>query len=178
MTDVHIALTAPQREFVGNTAPHPAIVGGLGSGKSRAGTMRLLLLMIGDAGANGAYYMPTRDLLKLRALSGFEEDLNLLGLKYVVNKSDFTIDISGYGMIIMRSYSSPERIVAYEVAHSVVDELDTLPKDKAEFVWRKILERNRQKRDVPNSVAVVTTADHGTQGMVYDRWVKNVDKTR
>ena len=29
MTDVHIALTKPQREFVGSQSPHPAIVGGL-----------------------------------------------------------------------------------------------------------------------------------------------------
>ena len=176
MTDVHIALTAPQRQFVFSKATNPAIVGGLGSGKSRAGTMRLLLLLIGDRGANGAYYMPTRDLLKLRALPGFEEDLNLLGLEYTVNKSDLTINIIGYGSIILRSMMHPERIIAYEVSHSVTDELDCLTKDKAELIWRKILERNRQKRDVPNTVSVVTTPDMGEKGLIFDLWVKNKKK--
>ena len=59
MINVNIGLTAPQKEFCTSTAAHPAIVGGLGSGKSRAGTMRLILLMLADPGANGGYYMPS-----------------------------------------------------------------------------------------------------------------------
>lgn len=148
------------------------MVGGLGSGKSRAGTMRLLMLMMEDAGANCAYYMPTYDLLKLRAMPGVEEDLNMLGLQYKVNKSEYLIDIAGLGFIIFRSYDRPERIVAYETAHSIVDEIDTLPKDKAALVWRKISERNRQKRKRPNTIGVVTTPDQGVNGFVYEKWGK------
>jgi hypothetical protein len=55
----------------------------------------------------------------------------------------------------------------------VIDELDTLPKDKAEMVWRKISERVRQKRKVKNTIAVVTTPDQGITGFVYDKWVRN-----
>lgn len=170
--EIALALTGPQEAFIFSDAPYPAMVGGLGSGKSRAGTMRLILLMLADPGANCAYYMPTYDLLKLRAMPGVEDDLAMLGIKYSVNKSDYQIGIDGLGFIIFRSYERPERIVAYEAAHSVVDEIDTLPKDKAELVWRKISERNRQKRATPNTIAVVTTPDQGVNGFVYEKWEK------
>jgi PBSX family phage terminase large subunit len=169
---IEISLTEPQEDFVFSDYAYPAIVGGLGSGKSRGGTMRLIMLMLDDVGANCAYYMPTYDLLKLRAMSGIEDDLNMLGLPFKTNQSDYTIKVFGYGTIIFRSYDRPERIVAYEVAHSIVDEIDTLPKEKAALVWRKISERNRQKRKRPNTIGVVTTPDQGVNGFVYEKWVK------
>jgi len=115
------------------------------SGKTRAGTIRLILKMVSDPGINCAYYLPVYDLLRLRAMPGVQEDLDMLGLKYTTNKSTFTITIEGYGDIIFRSYDNPTKIVAFEVSHSVCDELDLLPKDKASVVWSKISERNRQK---------------------------------
>jgi hypothetical protein len=167
-----IDLTSPQDAFIHSPEKHPAIVGGLGSGKSKAGTFRLIRLMLADPGANGAYYMPVYDLLTLRAIPGVEEDLTQLGYEFKTNKSSYTIDIIGYGTIIFRSYDRPERIIAYEVAHSICDELDTLPKDKAALVWRKISERNRQKRDGINTLGLVTTPDQGVNGFVYEKWVK------
>jgi len=167
-----VDLLPAQDAFVYSEAKHPAIVGGLGSGKSKAGTFRLIRLMLADPGANGAYYMPVYDLLTLRAIPGVEQDLEELGYAYKTNKSSYTIDIIGYGNIIFRSYDRPERIIAYEVAHSICDELDTLPKQKAALVWRKISERNRQKRINPNTIGLVTTPDQGINGFVYEKWVK------
>ena len=62
-------------------------------------------------------------------------------------------------------------IVGYEVAHSILDELDTLPMDKAREVWNKVIARNRQKCSMQNTVAVATTPE-GFR-FVYERWVKN-----
>lgn len=165
-------LLPAQDDFIFSDALYPAIVGGLGSGKSRGGTLRLVTLLLDDRGANGAYYMPTYDLINLRAMPGVEDDLNLLNAEFKTNKSNYTIDIMGYGSIIFRSYDRPERIIAYEVAHSIVDEIDTLPKEKAALVWRKISERNRQKRSRPNTIGAVTTPDNGVNGFVYEKWVK------
>jgi len=142
------------------------------SGKSKAGTFRLISKLIADPGANGAYYMPVYDLLTLRAIPGVEQDLDELGISYKTNKSSYSIDIHGFGSIIFRSYDRPERIIAYEVAHSICDELDTLSKEKAALVWRKISERNRQKREGQNTIGLVTTPDQGVNGFVYDKWVK------
>ena len=175
---MQLALTEPQENFVFSEARFPAIIGGLGSGKTKAGTARLIVLMVQDKGTNAAYYMPTYDLLRLRAFTGLEDELSNLGLPFISNRGDFSINVIGYGTIILRSYDNPERIVAYEVAHSIVDELDTLSKTKAELVWRKITERNRQKCNHPqgNTVGCVTTPDQGYSGFIYKRWFKNATK--
>lgn len=173
MSNIKIRLTKPQRTFVSTKSKYPAIIGGLGSGKSKGGTMRLVLKLLSDPGANGAYYMPIYDLVKLRAMPGIEQDLTQLGIDYTLNRSDYTIKMHGYGDIILRSYDRPERIIAYETAHSIVDEIDTLPKGKAAIVWRKVAERNRQKRSTVNTIGVVTTPDQGYNGFVYSKWGKN-----
>ena len=148
------------------------MVAGLGAGKTQAGLVRLICLMLQRPGISTAYYLPTYDLLKLRAMPGAEDILSNIGLKYKTNKSDYTITITGYGSMIFRSYDRPERIVAYEVADSIVDELDTLPKEKAAYVWRKVSERNRQKCGRPNTLGNVTTPDQGYSGFTYAKWVK------
>lgn len=172
---IDVPLTYPQKQFVLSAKPHPAIVAGLGAGKSRAATMRLLLLMLGNPGINTLYTMPTYDLLKLRAIPGFVDDLNMLGLPHSLNKSDYSITIAGLGTVYFRSYDNPNRLIAFEVAHSVADELDVLSKEQASVVWRKISERTRQPSKVPNSIAAVTTPDQGFSGFVYDRWVVRAD---
>ncbi len=173
-----LSLTKPQEQFVFSKAKYPAIVGGLGSGKTKGGLARLICLMVQNPSTNGAYYMPTYDLLRLRALIGLEEELEQLGLSFKTNRSEYTVLIEGYGSVILRSYDRPERIVAYEVAHSIVDELDTLPKDKASLVWRKVTERNRQDctHICGNTLGCVTTPDQGYSGFVYQKWVKSKQK--
>lgn len=169
---IDIALTPPQLKFVSTLSPHPGIVGGLGSGKTRAGTMRAVALLLSDPGCNVGIFLPTYDLLKLRAMPGVEEDLQMVGAEFTVNKSDYRIDVPGYGFIIFRSYDNPGRIVSFEISDAIVDEIDTLKKEQAELVWRKISERVRQKRARVNTVAVVTTPDQGINGFVYEKWVK------
>lgn len=168
-----IKLLPHQDDFVFSTDKYPAIIGGLGSGKTRAGTIRLIKLMMEDKEIDTLYLMPTYDLIRLRAITGVIEDLEAVGLKYTLNKSTSTIQVHGHGNILFRSYDRPEKIIAFEVAHAIVDEIDTLNKDKAEEVWRKVTERIRQTSKVPNSIACVTTPDSGVSGFVYDRWVKN-----
>jgi len=169
---VQLALTDPQEQFVFSEAAHPALVAGLGSGKTEAAICRLLIRMVQQPGIDTAFYLPTYDLIKLRAMPGTEERLSELGISYTTNKSDYAIKIHGYGNMIFRSYDRPERIVSYEVADSIVDELDTLPKEKAAYVWRKVSERNRQQCGRPNTIGNVTTPDQGYSGFTYEKWVK------
>lgn len=166
-------LLPSQDDFVFSENKHPAIIGGLGSGKTEGGVVRLSKLLLEDKGVNGGYYMPTYDLIKLRAMPAFEQFLEEARIQYKTNKSEYTISIENYGNIIFRSYDRPERIIAYEVGHSIVDELDTLKIDNARLVWRKISERNRQKTKVlPNSIGCVTTPDMGYNGFIYENWFK------
>jgi hypothetical protein len=102
----------------------------------------------------------------------FEEELSRRGIAYKTNKSEYIITVENFGKIIFRSYEKPKRIVAYEVAHSIVDELDTLKIEDARLVWRKVSERNRQPSKIPNSIGCVTTPDMGYNGFIYHNWFK------
>lgn len=144
----------------------------LGSGKSDAGVNRAIKLKLDTPKANIGYYLPTYDLIDLMAIPRFEEILQRLELPYKINKSKYRIDIDGYSSIILRSMQNPERIVAYETSDAVLDELDTLKKDDAQMIWRKVSERTRayKENNKPNTMSVVTTPDMGDTGFVYSRW--------
>lgn len=168
-----VALTEPQEYFVFSEAKYPGIIGGLGSGKSQGGVERALYLMGLEKKINVGYYMPTYDLIKRRVMPGFEEALARRGLKYRLNKSDFMIEVPKLrGEIYFRSYDNPGRIIAYEHSHAIVDELDTLDKERASEVWRKIQERNRGVTRHPkgNTTGNVSTPDQGYSGFTYERW--------
>lgn len=180
--DIEITTLPHQDDFIFSEEPHVAIIGGLGCGKTEAGTLRLLKLLLEDNEADLFYGLPTYDLLRLRAIPGMEDVLNKAGMKYTTNKSASEIRVDGYGKIIFRSYDNPERIIAFEVAHGILDEIDVQNKEKASLIWRKVTERIRQKTSFMtthskvNTLAIATTPDQGLSGFVYDRWVKNKKK--
>jgi len=165
-------VTAPQGELINSPYPFPAMVAGYGAGKTSALIHRAMRLIFEDGG-DVAYYLPTYDLIKTIAYPRFSEILDNLKVTYRLNKSDHTISVNGK-TIIFRTLDNPERIVGYEVADSLVDELDTLPINKARDCWTKIIARNRQKKaNGINTVAVGTTPE-GFR-FVYEQW--GVDPT-
>ena len=168
-----IQLTRPQYDFVAAPEQFPAMVAGFGAGKSHAGIWRALRLKRAYPKLDIAYYLPTYDLVARMALPRFEETLNSIGARFRINKNDSLIEIENCGSIILRTMDNPARIVAYEVADSILDELDTLPIEKARDVWNKAIARNRQKKPdgALNTVAVATTPE-GFR-FVYERWKKN-----
>lgn len=169
-------VSKPQRAFIYSTAKYPAFVGGFGSGKTEALVSRCLRLKILYPNQDCAYYLPTYDLVNRIGFPRFCEKLEELGLEYDLNKQEKTIKIPGKGTIIFRTLDNPEKIVGYQVAHSFVDELDTLKTDLAELCWRKVCERNRQKLPdgALNTVSVGTTPE-GFR-FVYKRWKKEPKK--
>jgi hypothetical protein len=167
-----VRLLSHQLEFVHTQAKYPAICGGYGSGKTKAATVRLVYLMLSEPGINTLLGMPTYDLLRLRAIPGVEDDLAEIGIRYTLNKSEWSIHMHGFGMIYFRSYDNPGRWIAFEAAHTILDELDTLPKDKARAVWRKAVERTRQPTRRGNTIGNVSTPDHGINGFTFERWAK------
>lgn len=168
-----INLTGPQFDFVEAPEQFPAFVGGFGSGKTHAGVWRAIRLKLQYPRQNVAYYLPTYDLVRTIGFPRFSEILEDHGIPYKTNKADNIIEFGGFGTLIFRTMDTPERIIGYEVADSIVDELDTLPMEKARDVWNKIISRNRQKKPDGglNTVGVATTPE-GFR-FVYDRWVKN-----
>jgi len=169
---MRVELTDPQFQLVTSTAKAPAMVAGYGAGKSEALIVRALKLKLENWHQNVAFYEPTYDLVRLIAFPRFCDQLERWGVNYNLNRNDNEISFPGtHGKIIFRTMDRPERIVGFEVADSLVDELDTLKTDKAREVWNKIIGRNRQKKDGVNTVAVGTTPE-GFR-FVYDRWKRD-----
>lgn len=119
-----------------------------------------------------AYYLPTFPLVEDIAMRRFPALCEKRGYAFRMRGGSTPhISFPGAGRIVFRSMSNPDSIVGYEVAHSICDELDTLPAEKASEVWNKVIARNRQKCGMANSVAVATTPE-GFR-FVYERWQKN-----
>lgn len=165
--------SVPQASFVNSTAQFPGFVGGFGSGKTAAGVMRALRLKYRYPSLDVAYYLPTYDLVRMIGYPRFSEVLTKARVKFSLNKSEHVLTIKGKGKVIFRTLDNPDRIVGYEVADSIVDELDTLKQKDAEHAWRQVIARNRQKKPdrSPNTVGVATTPE-GFR-FVYDQWGKD-----
>ena len=164
-------LRQAQRDFATSKEPFPAFVGGFGSGKTAAAIARAMALKAHFKECDIAYYLPTYPLVEDIAFRRFPDLCERKGWEFKINKTSQSIEFPGAGRIVFRTMERPERIVGYEVAHSICDELDTLPVDKARDVWNKVIARNRQKCMMANTVGVATTPE-GFR-FVYERWVKN-----
>lgn len=169
---MQIALSGPQWDFVNAPEQFPAMVAGFGAGKTHAGVWRAIAKKLAYPKQNVAYYLPTYDLVARTGFPRFEEIFESIKVLSKVNKNDAVITVAGCGEIIFRTMDNPARIVSFEVADSIVDELDTLPTEKASEVWNKVISRNRQKKPdgALNTVGVATTPE-GFR-FVYERWVK------
>jgi len=173
MTDYVVPITEPQLEFTNSPYAHPGFFAGLGSGKSQAATMRLVSLLQEDHGGAVAHYFPSYKLAKRRGLSGVQDYLKSQDYDFIVNKSDLTITIPELNNAVyyLDTYHDPDSIVSYEIAHGVVDELDTLNFELAEHAWRKINERIRltTKHPCGNTLGVASTTDQGKTGFCFKK---------
>ena len=119
-----------------------------------------------------AYYLPSFPLVEDIAMRRFPELCERKGWAYKARGGTSPhIEFPNAGRIMFRSMSTPASIVGYEVAHSICDELDTMPTALARDAWNKIIARNRQRCPIANTVAVATTPEGF--GFVYERWVKD-----
>ena len=170
-----------QYKFLNSKAKYPALVSGLGAGKTEALVYRTLKLMTEIPNLRIGIYEPTVDLLKRIIYPRFEDIFANSGLQYKLNKSDGIMQVWLNGQIaeiIFRSMENPTRIIGYEVHHSILDEIDTLSKEKAMDVWVRVLARNRKaftdhrtgKRGM-NTVGITTTPEGFN--FVYNMWVKD-----
>lgn len=174
MPTYNIQITEPQHEFIYSPHKFVGLFAGLGSGKTEAAIIRLVTLMQQDIGISVAHYFPTYRLASRRGLTGVQNYLKRLGYEYILNKTTMTITIPelNNGIYYLDTYSDPNSIVSYEIGHCVIDELDTLKKEQAEFVFRKVAERVRQNanHECGNTISVVSTPDGGINGYCYSKW--------
>lgn len=166
--------TKPQFDYITSNDLFPAMVAGFGAGKTEAAVLRCIIGKLKNPTTNRGFYLPTLDLVRTIAFPRFEETLESLGIPYRLYKSPLNeIVIPSCGKIIFRSMDTPHRIIGYEHADADADELDTLKKDDAAEVWRRILSRNRQAKPdgSPNTIGVTTTPE-GFK-FVHEAWKSN-----
>lgn len=169
-----ITPTKPQFDYITSTSKFPAMVAGFGAGKTEAAVKRAIVGKLRYPTLDRGFYEPTYDLVRMIAFPRFEEALTELNIPYRLYKSPLNyIEIENAGRIFFRSMDVPSRIIGYEHADADIDELDTLKKDDAEEVWRRVLSRNRQKKPdgLSNTIGVTTTPE-GFR-FVYDAWKRN-----
>ena len=171
---MQIAPTKPQYDYITSGVQFPAMVAGFGAGKTEAAINRAIIGKILHPEVNRGFYEPTYDLIRQIAFPRFEEVLEQSGIPYRLYKTPINkLEIEGYKSIIFRSMDTPSRIIGYEHGDADVDELDTLKRDDAAEVWRRVLSRNRQKKagGTPNTIGVTTTPE-GFR-FVYETWKKS-----
>lgn len=174
------AALSHQYKFINSAAKYPALVSGLGAGKTEALVYRTLTFLSEIPNARIGIYEPTVDLIKRIIYPRFEDIFANSSIPYKLNKSDGIMEIwmpQGKAQLIFRSMENPTRIIGYEVHHSILDEIDTLPLNKAEDVWYRVLARNRKAFTDPrtskrgmNTVGITTTPEGFN--FVYNMWVK------
>lgn len=178
MSHVAIKATDPQLEFHRLKCPFPAFVAGMGTGKSE--TMCNQAIIDSALGGNGSLiglYAPTYDLIRLITAPRMEDKLQRFGIKYTYNKSENIIRTGDRGMgdFILRTMDNPARIVGYETYRAHLDEIDTLGVSKAEEVFERVMQRNRQTpanaQDGMNRVSSYCTPEGF--GFMYKTWDQN-----
>ena len=158
-------LSAPQNIFLnGLNTKFRAYVGGLGSGKTFVGCLDLINFAGRHPGTVQGYFGPTYPSIRDIFYPTFEEAAELLGFRVDIKETNKEVHLyrgrKYYGTIICRSMDNPGAIIGFKIARALVDEIDTLPKAKAENAWRKIIARMRLKIDgVENGIGVTTTPE-------------------
>lgn len=165
---VEAVATRGQIDFAHSEYPFPAMVAGYGAGKTTALCFRGIRLLIEDR-VNIAYYLPTYDLVRHVGFPRMRDLLEKTGLAVKANQTTATIEVPRYGTVIFRTMEDPDKLVGYEVGHSLIDELDTLKAEKAEMVWQRALARNRTLIPGKQNTIGVGTTPEGFR-FVYDRW--------
>lgn len=169
-----LELSAPQSVYLtGLKTKYRAYVGGFGSGKTFVGCLDLLIFAARYPRVPQGYFGPTYPSIRDIFFPTFEEAASRLDFQADVKEANKEIDLyrggRWYGKIICRSMEKPDRIVGFKVARAMCDEIDTLPKRKAEQAWNKIIARLRYTIDgVVNGIGVTTTPEGFS--FVYDRF--------
>lgn len=147
-----------------------ALVGGFGSGKSRALVIRAILLAAEQPHCTGLVVAPTHRMAADTLLPVFHDVLGTLKLQYKALKHPLpAFQLPQFNsQLIIRSGDSPDRLRGLSVAFAAIDELDTITADHARTLWGIVSSRVREGR---NPTLCTSTTPEGF-GFAYLNWVE------
>lgn len=174
-------ISAPQNIFLNSLkTKYRAYVGGYGSGKTFVGCIDLLTFFCSHPGTVQGYFGPSYPSIRDVFYPTFEEVAYLHGFSVDIKESNKEIHLyrgrNYYGTVICRSMDRPASIIGFKIARALVDEIDTLPKNKAKTAWNKIIARLRLViPGVENGIGVTTTPEGFL--FVYDTFANEPTKS-
>lgn len=140
-----INLNIPQYEFYSMDKQFRAFVGGYRSGKTFLGCVRLCILSLNYPSIKLGYFAPTYPQISDIFYPTIEEVAELFGMTadIAISKKEVTLSYCGdiHCVIKCRSMEHPNRIVGFDLNHALIDEIDTMKKEKSDQAWKKIIAR-------------------------------------
>ena len=174
-----LMLNKPQFEFIKSHNKFMAFVGGYRSGKTFVGCVRMCINALEFPGIPQGYFAPTYPQITdifYDTLPGVAEAFGLFADIVASNKRVYLRDKKGrcLSTIVCKSMEHPHRIVGFNIAHALVDEIDCMPIKKADSAWKKIIARMSTVwpgRD-QNTIDVTTTPEGFN--WVYRKFIKEL----
>jgi len=163
-------LSDPQADFVYSQRSFPALIGGVGSGKTYAGACRTLERAI-QASTRGYIIAPTYRMLKDATLPKFREIAGDSIVEYL--KSDMEFIMYNGTRILLRSAENPDHIRGPEANFAWLDEAPYM----TPYIWPVLLGRLRLVAEAPdgrkfNPTGYVTCTPKG-RNWLHKTWVKD-----
>lgn len=174
-----LKLNKPQFEFIKHPKKFSAFVGGYRSGKTFVGCVRMCINALENPGIPQGYFAPTYPQIAdifFDTMPVVAEAFGLFADIVASKKRVYLRDNLGrcLSTIICKSMEHPHRIVGFNIAHALVDEIDCMPIKKADSAWKKIIARmstvwpTREQNTID-----VTTTPEGFN-WVYRKFVKEL----
>ena len=157
-----IRVNSPQGSFLKTDKPFRCFCGGYGSGKTFTGCVQLCLNAWEYPGINQGYFAPTFPHIRDIFYPTIDEVSHMMGLSVDIKESNKEVHFYQgkiyRGTVICRSMDRPQNIIGFKIGHAMVDEIDTMPTNKATMSWQKILARMRYQ-GAKNSIDLTTTPE-------------------
>jgi PBSX family phage terminase large subunit len=158
-----IRVLPKQKRFITSPAKYPAFIGGVGSGKTRAGCLRALLRL--NKGLDGMIVAPTYPMMRDVTQRTFFQWADELGVKYYFSKSEEKVEIAG-AVVLFRTADAPDRLRGPNLNWAYLDEAAMM----TERTWKVILGRLH----VGEPSAWITTTPAGFN-WIWRTWVDKQD---
>jgi len=176
---VALKLNRPQHRFISHPKKFSAFVGGYRSGKTFVGCVRMCINALEHPGIPQGYFAPTYPQITDIFYDTMPEVAEAFGLYADIvasKKRVYLRDSLGrvLSTIVCKSMEHPGRIVGFNIAHALVDEIDCMKINKADAAWKKIIARmSTVMAGRPQNTIDVTTTPEGFN-FVYKKFVSEL----